>query len=123
MEGSVRDTDSNLMKNATVKVLGSNKIYEVTKISAHFKIMLPSGKYSLEVDCHGYMPKTVSIIVQKDEILYADIILNKASEDVLNNNENNAEITNSIEQEAVAEGENIHFGIKGKQLNVQPRKR
>ncbi|KAF2900813.1 hypothetical protein ILUMI_05352 [Ignelater luminosus] len=113
VEGTVRDTDSNLMKNATVKVLGSNKIYEVTKISAHFKIILPSGKYSLEVNCHGYMPKVVSIMVQKDEILYADIILDKASEEISNNNDNNAEITNSIEQEPVLEGESIHFGVKG----------
>lgn len=65
------------MKNATVKMKGIEKIYEVTKINAHFKIMLPPGKYSLEVNCHEYEPQILNVEVVKDEILSLQIKLEK----------------------------------------------
>lgn len=65
------------MRNATIKVLGLNKLHDVTKNMAHFKIMLPVGKYSLLVSCHEYETKMINIEVKPSSILSMIVKLQK----------------------------------------------
>lgn len=65
------------MRNATVSIAGIEKVHEVTKNLAHFKIMLPPGTYKLEVKCHNYEPELLTIRVERDTILYQKVVLRK----------------------------------------------
>lgn len=63
------------MRNATVKILGIEKIYEVTKNMAHFKIMLPSGNYKLEIICHEYETRLLDVKIESDNITFVKVVL------------------------------------------------
>ncbi|KAF5286929.1 hypothetical protein FQR65_LT12388 [Abscondita terminalis] len=77
VEGVVRDSAGVPMKNATVKVQGVSRLYEVSKIAAHYKIMLPPGTFTLEVNCHLYDSKVLIVDIKKDVILNLDVVLNR----------------------------------------------
>ncbi|XP_050292877.1 carboxypeptidase D [Anthonomus grandis grandis] len=63
IEGAVTNKHKLPLHNATVKVLNTEETHEVTKINAHFKIMLPPGIYQVEFSCEGYRPfKTVATV-------------------------------------------------------------
>lgn len=54
VQGYVKSTDGKPLRNATVKVLNSDRIvHSVTKNSAHFKIILPAGDYTIIVNSIG----------------------------------------------------------------------
>lgn len=57
------------MPNATVTVSGILQPYEVTKRLAHFKIILPSGDYDLEIKCHNYKTKIMHVVVEQGRLL------------------------------------------------------
>lgn len=63
------------MRNATVKIRGISKVYEVTRNMAHFKIMLPPGVYKLEVNSHGYGSKVVDVRVEQDNVRFVRVVL------------------------------------------------
>lgn len=92
------------MKNATIKILGSNRLYDVN-IDAHFKIMLPARKYNLLISCHQYEAKLVTIVVKENSILSMVIKLKK-----LNGT------SSVISEEKVS---SIATGIKGKLKNIK----
>lgn len=80
VQGYVQDdTTHTPMRNATIKVVGVDRLFDVTKISAHFKIMLPAGKYSILVSCHEYESKTMDIEVRDSSMLHMVILLKRAS--------------------------------------------
>ncbi|KAF5285144.1 hypothetical protein FQA39_LY16833 [Lamprigera yunnana] len=82
VKGIVRDLAGEAMKNATIKVQGVNKLYEVSKISAQYKIILPPGVFTLEVSCHSYEKKIVVIEVKQDEVSQLNIVLNPSEAEV-----------------------------------------
>lgn len=61
--------------NATVRIAGSDQAIEVTKKTAHFKIMLPPGKYELDIACHGYEPLLKQIVITDANIISLKITL------------------------------------------------
>ncbi|KAK5638630.1 hypothetical protein RI129_012925 [Pyrocoelia pectoralis] len=77
VEGFVKNSNAVPMKNATIKVKGLSKVYEVTKIGAHYKILLPPGTYVLYFNCHNYETKTVNVIVKENQLSNQDIELNR----------------------------------------------
>lgn len=88
VQGYVQDNLQNPMRNATVKVQGISRVYEVTRNMAHFKIMLPPGVYKLEVNSHGYMSKTVDVRVELDNLRFIRVILDIMGTVFENNGEN-----------------------------------
>lgn len=68
------------MRNATVKVQGISKQYDVSKNMGLFKIMLPQGKYKLEVSCHGYQNQLVDVVVEEGTITQQKIVLQRSNE-------------------------------------------
>lgn len=101
VNGFIRDENNKPMFNATVKILGDNKIYDVTKTQAHFKILLPVGFYNMLVSCHEYENKMINIEVKLNEILQIVVKLKKSG--------------NTL-SEVIPEQqyENVKTGIKGK---------
>ncbi|KRT86412.1 hypothetical protein AMK59_366, partial [Oryctes borbonicus] len=79
IQGFVRDTKNALMKNATISVKGINKLYEVTKTSAFYKIILPTGDYEIEFNCHGYKSITRPIKIVQDQLQILNITLEAGS--------------------------------------------
>lgn len=75
MQGFIKDTKGNPMKNATISIKGISKLYEVTKTSAHYKIMLPAGRYLMETNCHGYKAISNDLLIKENEILNLNITL------------------------------------------------
>lgn len=76
IHGNIQDADKKPMINATVKIQGLNRSFEVAKVTAHFNIMLPPGKYVLEVNCHNYKPAILNIEITMEK-LYLPINLVK----------------------------------------------
>lgn len=68
------------MKNATIKILGSNRVYEVHQSKAHFKIMLPAGNYNLIVSCHNYEIKFLKVEIKQYSLLSMIVKLRKLNE-------------------------------------------
>lgn len=68
------------MKNATISIKDVNKLYEVTKTAAHYKIILPAGAYEVEFNCHGYKPVTKSVTISRDLIVDLNVTLEVNSE-------------------------------------------
>lgn len=99
------------MVNASIKVKGIQRNYEVTKVKAHFKIMLPSGNYSMEVVCHDYEPKLLNIVITRNQLLSLNVTLSKLTENnshgVISNKDAYYETPNTISNA------NITSGIKG----------
>ncbi|KAJ8958532.1 hypothetical protein NQ318_002327 [Aromia moschata] len=69
VEGFVKDAKLTPLLNATINISGMDQTFEVTKKQAHFKILLPPGKYDLEVACHGYEKKLLHIEITDGNIL------------------------------------------------------
>ncbi|KAK9874298.1 hypothetical protein WA026_002650 [Henosepilachna vigintioctopunctata] len=92
VHGYIQDTNGQRMTNATIKVIGLNKIFEVAKTSAQFNIMLPPAKYILEVSCHNYKPKYLDIEITKGR-LFLPITLDKKL--IQNNSQNDDDILNN----------------------------
>lgn len=80
VSGIVQDASSTSLRNASVKIQGINKSYEVTKNLALFKIMLPQGKYKLEVSCLGYKSQLIDVAVQEGNITYQKVVLQRQNE-------------------------------------------
>lgn len=80
VQGTVVDKETKPMVNATIKLHGINRPRDVTKINAHFKIMLPIGKYIMEVYCHNYKTKILTFDVNADNLTTLNIILDKDNE-------------------------------------------
>lgn len=91
VQGTIIDKDSKPMTNATIKLRGLNRSYEVTKINAHFKIMLPKGKYLMEIACHNYKSKLATFEVIADNLTTLNVVLDK--ENVKDNETNKEEVT------------------------------
>lgn len=75
IEGTVQDEHGVPMRNATLRVLGLDRYHEVSKISAHFKIMLPPATYMIEVACHLYQNITKEILVEHGKLLNLSLVL------------------------------------------------
>ncbi|KAJ8917356.1 hypothetical protein NQ315_002378 [Exocentrus adspersus] len=82
VEGTVHDTKSAPMFNATVKILGLEQDFEVTKQTGRFKILLPPGKYDLEITCHGHETekRLVEVVEGKIESLKVTMYEKQAPE-------------------------------------------
>ncbi|KAK4878716.1 hypothetical protein RN001_011222 [Aquatica leii] len=80
IEGFVHDSNGAVMKNATVKVQGVSRLYEVSKVMAHYKIMLPPGTFTLEVNCHMYDGKVLIVEIKKDVMLRLDVTLTQSGD-------------------------------------------
>lgn len=78
LEGYVRDANASPMRNATIKLIGSDRNFDVTKNLAHFKIMLPPGKYKIEVSCHFYINTTINVDIIEGKMTFINVILTKA---------------------------------------------
>ncbi|KAH1018050.1 hypothetical protein HUJ05_005875 [Dendroctonus ponderosae] len=63
VRGMVLSSQNYPLYNATVKVLETEDVFEVSKNAAHFRAMLPAGQYQIQVACHGYQTKTVPAVV------------------------------------------------------------
>lgn len=81
VQGMVVGDKKNPMINATLKLRGMNKSYEVTKIHGLFKIMLPPGKYYMEVLCHNYKPRLLTFEVVADNLITLNVELEKDAAD------------------------------------------
>lgn len=90
------------MTNATIRIDGSNKLYEVNRNTAFYKIMLPEGNYNLIISCHNYATLNLPIYIQHNEITTVNITLEKLTGD------GDAEILN---QSKIIQNKS---GIKGK---------
>lgn len=77
IEGTVQDEHAVPMRNATLRILGLDRYHEVTKTLAHFKIMLPPGRYTIEVACHLYQNITMDFLVEHGKLLNVPIVLKK----------------------------------------------
>lgn len=60
--------------------MGISKTYETTKNMGYFKIMLPKGKYKLEVGCQGYKTELMDVVVQEGSIAHQKIALQRSNE-------------------------------------------
>ncbi|XP_060532890.1 carboxypeptidase D [Cylas formicarius] len=63
VEGTVTDLRTVPLTNASVRLVGSETVHEVTKTRASFKIMAPPGKYHLEVSCQDYGKRLIAVTV------------------------------------------------------------
>ncbi|KAJ3651200.1 hypothetical protein Zmor_017252 [Zophobas morio] len=79
VQGFVQDEKMAPMRNATVKVNGLDRTFDVTKTSAHFKIMLPPGQYTFEVSCHYYTTTTLGVTVVQGQLSFVRVILTKST--------------------------------------------
>lgn len=59
---------------------GINKSYDVSKNLAYFKIILPQGKYRLEVGCEGYQNQLIDFTIQEGTITHQKITLQRSNE-------------------------------------------
>ncbi|GJQ81229.1 hypothetical protein Trydic_g20448 [Trypoxylus dichotomus] len=79
IQGVIRDTKDAPMKNATISIKGINKLYEVSRTTAFYKIILPTGDYEIEYNCHGYKSVTRSIKIAQDQLQTLNITLEVSS--------------------------------------------
>lgn len=75
MEGNVHDAKMAPLLNATVKLTGSDRVFEVTKKTAHFKLLLLPGKYNLEIACHGYETTSKQFVIIDGNMTSLRVIL------------------------------------------------
>ncbi|KAL1501684.1 hypothetical protein ABEB36_006968 [Hypothenemus hampei] len=77
--GVVLNRKQNPLYNATIKVIGTEESYEVTKNKAHFKIMLPAGNYQIQISCHGYEADTMQVVVNEAIVTQLKVVLFESS--------------------------------------------
>ncbi|KAB0791260.1 hypothetical protein PPYR_03060 [Photinus pyralis] len=87
VEGFVKNSKGIAMKNATIKVEGLSKLYEVTKVGAHYKILLPPGTYTLHFNCHNYETKSADVVVRQSELANHDVELTQSDASAYNQDE------------------------------------
>lgn len=98
------------MVNASIRINGILRSYEVSKIKAHFKIMLPAGDYSMEIACHDYEPKLLNIKITQNHLLALNVSLSKVSE---NSTHSTVFNTDAYKISNLNDNANITSGIKG----------
>lgn len=94
---------SKLMTNATIRILGSNKVYDVDKTTAYYKLLLPVGFYNLIITCHGYQTMNLPVYTRPDTLLKLNITLDPILNDGLHE-------VNEINE---VNFDNLSTGIKG----------
>ncbi|XP_025831012.1 carboxypeptidase D [Agrilus planipennis] len=105
IQGYVLDRSQKPMHNATVKVEGLRKMFEVTKNLAHFKIMLPPGQYRVEVSCHNYQTSHIDVSVNENSLLFVRVVLNEISDSADRDHDKQQGQEHRKQQQVVAEGE------------------
>ncbi|XP_056640520.1 carboxypeptidase D [Diorhabda sublineata] len=110
VKGVVQDIFGEPMRNASVKISGIAQIYEVSKKSASFKVMLPPGNYELKISCHGYRSQSSRIIVNEENMVALKVVLEKTGETVQTTEHVLIQKDNSLLMPFVGE---ITTGIRG----------
>lgn len=83
VRGYVKDAVANTaMTNATVKIFGLNKLYDVSSTLAYYKIMLPAGHYKVLVSCHEYETQVFEVEVREGMMLDRNVMLKKVGSGV-----------------------------------------
>ncbi|XP_044260416.1 carboxypeptidase D isoform X2 [Tribolium madens] len=83
VQGFIIDDRKQPMRNATIRIVGYNRYYDVTRNhQAKFKIMLPEGQYTIEVSCHGYINATYDTTVKNGKFAYLPVILQPNSNEI-----------------------------------------
>lgn len=76
VKGYVKTITGQPLRTASLRVQGNDLQYNVTKNLAHFRIILPAGRLSLEVSCDKYQSKSVVVTLNQGTILdMGDVIL------------------------------------------------
>ncbi|XP_076253987.1 carboxypeptidase D svr [Rhynchophorus ferrugineus] len=109
VKGTVVDTENNSLHNATVTVIETDQTFEVSKIKAYFKIMLPPGKYKLRIACHGYKLKEVDTFVTDLVLTKLKVVLEKVAKPEFSN----AIIENSNTDQVVKTDTTMHDPFHG----------
>lgn len=68
------------MKNATFQIRGVERLFEVTKISGHYKTMLPKGDYILEFNCDKFRTKLVNVKIQESQITEQTVVMERSTD-------------------------------------------
>lgn len=75
VKGFVRDQHGNPLRNARVKVSGSQREYKVSKNLAFFHVLIPKGSCQLEIICDNFTTKLIDINFSKEILDLKEIIL------------------------------------------------
>lgn len=97
------------MVNATISLKGSEKVYETSRPDAHFKILLPKGKYTLVINCHEYRTKLVNVDVMDTQISSIDVTL----EEETNTEESTVPVKSELKKPLMKIDDSF-VGIQGK---------
>lgn len=66
VKGLVKDFETGEpLRSATVMVYGNERVYNVTKNLAQFKLILPKGSFDLVVSSNGYSTKRFTVIIEQ----------------------------------------------------------
>lgn len=80
VKGFVKTINGQPLRNATIRVVGNQLVYNVTKNLGHFRIILPAGPMQLEFRCDNYERRTVSVLLNDGSAVdMGDVILQSAA--------------------------------------------
>lgn len=69
VKGLVKDFETGEpLRSATVMVHGNERVYNVTKNLAQFKLILPKGSFDLVVSSSGYSTKRFTIVIEQGNL-------------------------------------------------------
>lgn len=69
VKGLVKDFESGEpLRSATVMIYGNERVYNVTKNLAQFKLILPKGSFDLVISSNGYSSKRFTVIVEQGSV-------------------------------------------------------
>lgn len=69
VKGLVKDFETGEpIRSATVMVYGNERVYNVTKNLAQFKLILPKGSFDLVVSSNGYSTKRFTVIIEQGNV-------------------------------------------------------
>lgn len=98
VQGYVKSSTDLPLRNATVTVLESDRItHEVTKNSAHFKIILPTGDYTIVINSNGFSTYRMNIAVTINKLLdMGEIVLTSGAATTIPNNVHNTNRSSDV---------------------------
>lgn len=88
VKGFVKAIDGQPLRNATIRVVGNQLQYSVTKNLGHFRIVLPAGPIQLEFSCDNYESRMIPVVMNDGSAVdMGDVVLRKLGTGIpVNNN-------------------------------------
>ncbi|CAH1132734.1 unnamed protein product [Ceutorhynchus assimilis] len=98
VQGTVVNELKTPLLNASVKIVNMEETHEVTKIKAHYKIMLPPDSYKMVISCHGYENKFLPFEVKELALTEVNVVLRQSANDEISEMNNNKFTASTVDK-------------------------